>query len=133
MKPSKLQFSTPILKDFHFEVNEDFLSNLSEMDEIENPKVEYNISCTDVEDNSFFMFSTLTIGEQNENAPFYSYITMGAQFHLDSKVSKDELAAYQQIHCPAHLVSYMRPIVAMITSMTPYPTFQLPFLNFTEN
>lgn len=133
MKASNLKFSDPVLKEYHIEINDEFLESVSSDEAIEMPKVEYEVNCSDVSDNEFFIVGKLTIGEQNKNSPFYAYITMGARFYCKNKFNEKELELYKSIHAPAHLVSYMRPIMAMITSMTPFPAYHIPFFNFKEN
>ena len=51
IKKSQLQFSDPVLKEFHLEINEDFLAKHSDEEMIDMPKVVYETDHTAIENN----------------------------------------------------------------------------------
>ena len=133
IKKSQLQFSDPVLKEFHIEINEDFLAKHSDEEMIDMPKVVYETDHTAIENNEFFVIGKVVVGEVGEDSPFYAYVTMGARFYYNEDISEELLNNFISVNAPAHILSYMRPVLAMLTSMTPFPSYHLPFLNLIEN
>ena len=76
---------------------------------------------------------TINIGNNTDEMPFECVIKIGVEFSWDSTSTQEEINTFKSISAPAHLMSYARPIIAMITSMSPFPMYQLPFINFTEH
>lgn len=77
------------------------------------------------------VFLTLTLGEDNGNAPFYICATEAARFRWEKDMDEfsDDLL---NSNAPALLLSYLRPVVAQITAASPFGAYNLPFMDFTK-
>lgn len=71
---------------------------------------------------------TMNLGDK-ENAPFFMSVVMSAMFFWDEGIGDDIVKDLLEKNAVSLLISYIRPIVANITSSTRYPTFNLPFIN----
>lgn len=133
MKISKFQFSNPNLLDVVFHVNEEFNEK--------NYKMEINTSVDverETEKNEAFVTVTLSLGNK-KNAPFFISITEQALFKWgkpDDPIvdeANESLKKLLKQNAPALLIGYIRPMIAFITSNSPYPSYHLPFVDFTED
>lgn len=125
MKESNFQFKRPFLIDLHFGFNTDF-----------NPDADFSLSqefSTNVmmadDDKSAVVELDLVIGAK-ENTPFDVKITMASEFQWDSSIT--DIDDFLSINSATLLLSYMRPIVATVTSSSPLPGYQIPFMDFTK-
>ena len=57
---------------------------------------------------------------------------MGSEFSWEDEKEDDLISELLNINAPALLTGYMRPIISLITSSSRFPTFNLPFLDFTQ-
>ena len=135
MKVSKLRFTNPVLHTFKFDINESFILSYQDRPSrvIKKPTFTTSISYKDINSETAFVLLTINIGNKTAEMPFECVIKIGAEFSWDSTSTQEEIDTFKSISAPAHLMSYARPIIAMITSMSPFPTYQLPFINFTEH
>lgn len=132
MEKSKLQFSPPILKSSYLSINDEFIKNNTpeSMNNIEIP-FKYQIDHSDIEDCSTFVKFTITVGEESDKYPFIAQVEMLSQFSWEKNYT-DKVDNLLEVNAPALLLSYSRPIISMLTSMTPFPPYHIPFLNFTK-
>lgn len=125
MKESFFQFSDPQLINLEFIINEgfdeDLFSGFSIKSEVHNGIIEEN--------KEALVSLKLSIGDKSEKSPFHILIVMSANFTCDKKDFFDRLL---KTNAPALLLSYARPIISLITAQAGYPSFNLPFMNFTE-
>lgn len=124
VKESFFQFSDPQLTNLKFIVNEDFdedlFSGFSIKSEIHNGIIE--------EEKEAVVSLKLIIGDKSESYPFHISIVMSANFSCTKKEFFDKLL---KTNAPALLLSYARPVISLITTQAGYPSFNLPFMNFT--
>ena len=59
-------------------------------------------------------------------------MVLSAQFIWNDVYDENTLKDLLSINAPALLLGYARPMIASITNMSPYPSFNLPFYNFVE-
>ena len=128
LKKSGFQFTDPRIQDFSFHVNEKFDEN-----KFEGFQVGSEVSnAVIVENKQAFVQLKLTIGELGETTPFVCTVAIVAKFEVEDIVAPDFFEELLSVNAPALLLSYARPIIALITAQGGFPSFHLPFMNFTE-
>ena len=133
MKKSKLQFSTPILKSSYISINDTFIANNKpdSLNDIEMT-IDHEVGYSERDGNSVFVQLRVTVGEESDKYPFVACIEMLAQFTWDKTLKENTIDKLLKINAPAHLLSYARPIISLLTSMTPFPAYNIPFMNLIE-
>ena len=128
LKKSGFQFTDPHVQDLEFHVNEEF-----DESKFEGFQIRSEVSNAVIEaDRRAFVRLKLTIGEFGETTPFVCTIVMEAKFEVEEPVATDFFEDLLSVNAPALLMSYARPIIALITQQGGFPSFHLPFMNFTE-
>lgn len=56
-----------------------------------------------------------------------------AKFKTEQKTSPEFFAKLLNANAPALLMSYARPIIAVVTARAGFPSFNIPFINFMES
>lgn len=126
MKESSFQFQDPILSSLIYNENSEF-----DIDEFKGMKIDFDVSAGNPENNSAFVSLTLKVGDR-ESDPFYISVTMGALFFWADCMDNDAIDDLLKINAPVLLTGYIRPIISSITSSSKFPTFNLPFVDFTK-
>ena len=67
-----------------------------------------------------------------EDPCFVAEATLQSTFSWSEDLGEEKINSLLNINAPALLVSYARPIFVQLTSASPFPTYNLPFLNMTE-
>jgi preprotein translocase subunit secB len=133
MKISKFQFSNPVLIDLKFSINNDYHQDSCQI----GTRTTTNIQKSETE-NSAFVTVTMTIGHEGNDVPFMITIAEQARFMWESNdefIDENEEECIDRLlrqNAPALLIGYIRPIIASITSSSPFPTYNLPFIDLTE-
>lgn len=130
MKKSDFKFSNPILLKTEFLLNKKF-----ENDEKIVIGNSFNVSIKrDENDNKAIVELTIKIGkkELKQSIPFYIELVIGSAFTWNDVFDENTLQILLSQNAPALLLSYARPIIHSLTSMTPFPAYNVPFYNFTE-
>lgn len=136
MKESSFQFSKPLIEDIQFKVHEgDIKGNRIEIknelflkiDESDDPNIsdvhlKVRLGGSNAESN----------GIDINALPFYIEVSMKSTFTFDNISDMDLKKDLLTKNAPILILSYIRPIVHMITSMSKYPAYDIPFLDFTE-
>lgn len=128
MKESNFQFKSPILKKLNYQLNDNFDINKFE-------KVELNFHANVIGRKSIkqaVLKLCGEIGKQNENSPFYIELEMEAYFKWNDDIPEEVLEKLLQKNGSALLLSYMRPIVAFITSQSGIASYNIPYIDFTK-
>ena len=129
MKTSSFQFTNPVLVNFVLEVNKAF--NKKTKKEIDIPSG-FNVSIHENEDaNEAIVELTVEIGKKDKTMPYYLCATEGAKFKW-SEEAKEKKDVLLQQNAPALLLGYIRSIIAMVSSATPFDTINIPFMDFTQ-
>lgn len=131
MKQSNIRFTSPFIKRIFYEINNEFQEN----DQPLNVDNSFNVRVSkDGEDNLAIVELDITLGneELKDNVPFYINMTVGAMFSWDNVYDNETVQVLLSVNAPSLLLGYARPIVSTITSMSPYPSYNIPFYNFTE-
>lgn len=128
---SEFQFTEPKLKNIEFSINEDF--DVKEENISIRLKTEVEILEGPEGSNSAFVVLMVTLGEKSADSPFYVYAEEKAAFKWESeKIYGIEPERLLKTNAPTLLLSYLRPIIATITSASVVGAYNIPFLNFKE-
>ena len=126
MKESFFQFQDPVLLKMNYNENENF-----NIQEFKKMKMDFEVFVNKNEDFSAFVSLELEIGKE-ENNPFYINIKMGSKFTWIDDVPDKMIDELLNVNAPVLLTGYIRPIISLITSSSRFPTFYLPFIDFTN-
>jgi len=86
-----------------------------------------------LEKNSSMVLLKLEIGSRDSSSPFYIQAEEVAIFNWDADaIDESQRDKLLKQNAPALLLSYLRPTIAMITSASPYASYNVPFMNFSE-
>lgn len=125
MKRSQFQFANPELTKVEFEINEDFEPN---SDITSNLVTKTDIKRSEKTPEAYVTLSI--ISSKENNLPFVFDITMGVEVSWGKECEETFINTILKNNVPALLLSYIRPIISILTSNTGYPAFNIPFLDF---
>lgn len=131
MNQSNFQYKNIKVDNIDFTANPEFNSKSETID----MKNSFSIKVKPDKTGTFALVSlTFTTNAKDftsSQIPFYLQITISAVFSWhdlpDKKV--ENLLKY---NAPALLISYLRPIVASITNMSGFPSYNIPLLNLVD-
>ena len=127
LEQSTFQFTNPILLGLNFTLNRQYDST-----EDVPIKTDFNVQIhKHNEKREAIVELTLDIGEQTNQAPFFISVTEGAKFTWN-ELADSRIEYLLSNNAPALLLGYIRPIVATVTSSSPYETYHIPFIDFTK-
>lgn len=130
MKASPFQFTNPVLTKLEFNVNPDFKRSKNVAPEITNS---FSIGISRVEGKPKAKVTLdLNLNKSMEMAPFYLESSISALFQWDETLEDSVVNTLLSVNAPALLLSYLRPIIAGVTNVSPYPPYNVPFINFCE-
>lgn len=127
---SAFQFTNPALVGLEFGLNDKF--ELNEDKEI-NTKVNMSVSVEKIDGtNEACVSLKVEIGGKEADAPFFITATEVAKFKWDDSLKAEMVDSLLNQNAPSLLLSYVRPIIAQITSASPFEAYNIPFINFTK-
>lgn len=129
MKESNLKFSNPIIEKLDYKINTDIqpenklsISNSFSINVNKHPS-----------QNEAIVALGISVGNEHNSEPFNVEMSILAKFVWDDAYDEKTINDLLTINAPSLLLGYARPIIATITGMSPYPAYNIPFYNFTEN
>ncbi len=124
MRESSFQFKDPYISELNFKENEEF-----DIENFESLKMNFDISIkkSDSEPKALVTLK-MQLGDE-ENCPFQLLVQIGAFFYWNSEFDNELVDDCLNKNAPALLISYVRPIIANVTSVSKYPAFNLPFID----
>lgn len=128
MKKSKFQFTDPELEKLEFDINTEY-----DADNFDGIVMESNTQVKRDGSNKAYVALTLQIGHSGGNQPFNILVKMSAEFSWEEELEEKLVKSLLNSNASAALLSYIRPIVSMITMSTRYPALNIPFVDFTQN
>lgn len=69
---------------------------------------------------------------RDKDAPFWMTAAYISKFTWDDSITGEQLDKLLEVNAPAVLLSYVRPLVAQITGLSPFQTYHIPFLNLAD-
>ncbi|MCD8221832.1 MAG: protein-export chaperone SecB [Clostridiales bacterium] len=128
MRKSKFQFTDPKLERLEFVTNTKY-----DKDKFDGIVMESTTEVKSDDSNEAYVALTLRIGNSEEGQPFSILVRMSADFSWEQNLEKGLVESLLRSNAPAALLSYIRPIVSMITTSSGYPALNIPFIDFTKN
>ena len=128
MKKSKFQFTDPELEKLEFDINEEY-----DVDKFDGIMMNSHTQVKLGDSNEAYVALTLRIGSDEENQPFTILVKMSAKFSWEGDLEEKVVKSLLKSNAPAALLSYIRPIVSMMTMSSKYPALNIPFIDFTKN
>ena len=125
LKESKFKFEKPILKRFSFNENEAFEKKEELKIEIE---LEKEIERIEKTGGVSVILKTVNSNE----IPFFIEIEMYSKFIWEEELTEEEIINALEINAPSLLISYIRPLVALVTGSSKYPAWNIPFLDMRK-
>ena len=125
LKESKFKFEKPILKRFSFNENEAFEKKEELKIEIE---LEKEIERKETTGGVSVILKTVNSNE----IPFFIEIEMYSKFIWEEELTEEEIINALEINAPSLLISYIRPLVALVTGSSKYPAWNIPFLDMRK-
>lgn len=128
-----LQFEDPTVLKFDFEVNDDFdFENATDSSDI-NTIVEMP-NTTEIDFNDDIpVYLTVFLNNDDDNAPYQITARIMTLFQVSDQLSDGEALQLLQNEGASILLSYLRPMVAMMTTASGFPAMTLPMLDFSDN
>ena len=124
LKESKFKFEKPILKRFSFNENEAF-------EKKEELKIEIELE-KEIERKETGGVSVILKTVNSNEIPFFIEIEMYSKFIWEEELTKEEIINALEINAPSLLISYIRPLVALVTGSSKYPAWNIPFLDMRK-
>lgn len=127
-----VQFSNPTISESNFKINNNFDSEqFSGFGDIEmNLEKIYN------DDNEYDSKALLSlqikIGGNDIQYPFLFELKIESIFEWDN-FNGDNIDEFLEVNGAAILYSYSRSHISFVTNSSKFPSFDLPFYNFTNN
>ena len=125
LKESKFKFEKPILKRFSFNENEAF-------EKKEELKIEIELE-KEIERKEQTGGVSVILKTVNSNEiPFFIEIEMYSKFIWEEELTEEEIINALEINATSLLISYIRPLVALVTGSSKYPAWNIPFLDMRK-
>ncbi|MGJ5911526.1 protein-export chaperone SecB [Staphylococcus equorum] len=130
-----VQFSNPTISESNFKINDNFDSDqFNGFGDIKmNLKKYYNEENNENDNNngSALLSLEIKIGDVDFNYPFMFIVKIESLFEWENFNGSD-IDKFLEINGAAILYSYSRAHISLITNTSKYPSFDLPFYNFTN-
>ncbi len=125
LRESKFKFERPILKRFSFNENEAF-------EEKEELKIEIELEKEIARKEKTGGVSVILKTVNSNEIPFFIEIEMYSKFIWEEELNEEEIINALEINAPSLLISYIRPLVALVTGSSKYPAWNIPFLDMRK-
>ena len=127
---SSFQFTTPVLSYLVFEPNEDF--NIQPGKEVQTQiRMGVAVKKSSVSPEATVKL-TVEIGARDGDSPFYIRAVESGNFRWGNELNDELLKHLLDQNAPTLLLSYLRPIIAQVTSASTYDLLNIPFVNFAQ-
>ena len=70
--------------------------------------------------------------EERENAAFVAEVAMQSLFTWDENLDEKQVQSLLENNASALLISYIRPIVSVLTTASPLSVYDIPFINLSD-
>ena len=71
--------------------------------------------------------------EEKEDAHFVCEVAMQSLFSWSEDISEEQAKSLLKINASSTLLSYIRPVVASLTNMSPVPVYNIPYINMLDD
>ena len=121
-KISEFQFTNPLVTEFSFLVNKNYRAGINT-----NMPIQYN--CDQDRVGQFGAVKKLNMVIGDEESPFKINATIEANFSWSEKIPEDIALTLLNQNAVALLISYLRPLIAHITTDAGFAPLNLPYLD----
>lgn len=128
-----LQFDDPSVLEFNFTINEEFdpteaFHKLDIQTMVEIPR-EMDIDW----DSAVPVYLSLFINLDQEEAPYKIVTKISSFFKVDDNISQLDALQILKTDAASILLSYLRPLVSMMTAASGFPAMTLPMIDFNAD
>ena len=127
MNASNFQFVDPTLLKLTVDLNDGFDETLGDM----TTKNLFNVTVLEREESEAVVALSFQT-EKTNTAPLLIEAIIASRFIWDDSLDTKKVDVFLAQNAPALLLSYLRPIIANATAYTPQKSYNIPFMNFTE-
>lgn len=133
MVKSKFQFTNPVLKRLEFVIHDAFVQTDALSIDIKIKRDIRDIENSNTDTGGTALVSvTICIGAKDDSTPFYIEAVEEAKFRWDKQaIDHEQAQILLKQNAAALLISYLRPVIAGVTAASPYPAYNLPYINLT--
>ena len=129
MKESIFKFKSPEVEKVTFVINDNFDGN-----KYDGITIEGRTQIQKAEKEPVAKVKLrVRIGDQSEKFPFLIDIVIAGMFSWEEDTNEENVDALLRINAPSLLLSYVRTVIASITSYSKFSTFNIPFINMEHN
>lgn len=129
MEKSKFKFKTPELKSVSFLESPDFSEQ-----EYDGMLFEGKTEIARVKDKNLAKVTLkVKIGDVGNAYPFLINVEMTSLFAWDNDVDEKLIDELLRVNAPSLILSYIRPLVSIITGNSRFSAFNIPFMNMGDN
>lgn len=135
MKESNFRFEEPILISVHFDVNGEFRrekGKAAPMSILASGNTQRSAEKKESILEFILRINYEDEKERKKDAPFWVTAVYAAKFFWDDSIPEETVEQLLDGIAPSLLMSYIRPLVAQLTSLSPFPTYHIPYLNITK-
>lgn len=138
IKESDFKFLQPHLSALHFTENKNFDQYYNDHpdqgDELleAHPMMELEINKNENECKAYVVLTLkINVNDKREEVPYQLEISTASIFEWRNNIS-DKIDILLQLNAPTLLLSYMRPIISLITNTSRFPSYDIPFIDFKK-
>lgn len=126
MKESKLQFSAPVLSEIDFRPN---LGGSSSAEATVEHEIQNEIQRKPEEPIAIVTMKIIinAKNEETKESIFSLSMSMKSQFHWNEELDEQTIDQLLKINANTLLMSYSRPIISQIVSLSGLPPYNIPF------
>ena len=135
MEKSQFQFSNPRLKSIQFITHDEFVKQgkLNMRNVLPEDLVKRAENADGSLANSALVAVTVSVGEKDNSTPFYIEAVQEADFKWNEReLDEQQIEVLLSQNAVALLISYLRPIISSLTAASPYPVYNLPYINLAK-
>ena len=135
MTESNFRFNPPYLTAMDFIINQSYQREKNEVVPVAlylQTNVNRNPEAPDAKVELTVKLNHDDIGNSVPDAPFWITVSYSSKFAWENVIPEEMVERFLRVNAPTVLLSYIRPLVAQITSSSPFPTYNIPFLNLTK-
>ncbi len=132
---SAFQFTRPVLKSLTVTINNSFEPSKESRISINlTTHVNKQQHIQETGENTAEVVLSVEIGNKADNAsPFFIVAEETANFKWpDGSYNEEDTNRLLKGNAPSLLLSYLRPIIAMVTSASAFPAYNIPFIDLTK-
>lgn len=129
---SKFQYKAPVLTETEFRINREYVKQKGPIPI--NIHLQREVTPLENANKAIIELTVYLNGNEtkwDDDAPYWAKVKYGAQFEWDDNVTEEDIEKFLRTNAPALLIGYIRPVIAQLTAMSPFPVYTLPLIDTT--